>query len=367
MKDLLICFGIVLVYLSVLFFLKRRIFFYRFDQSLIERYFHSQDIPYRIDGDRFFLSDGDIYIATGYLYATGTNPTTNNFEHPPLIKYLFGFSILLFNNPYIAQICLGIAFLLTFYFLSKKIFNNPLVSVIATLLLLIDPLFLDISSQPLLDLGQTLFLLLYFISIIYYKDNFVLQGIFLGLFASTKFWIPTFFFTFLFFLYLWYKKELHLGKFIAHLGIAFLAYTLLYTQSFIVTKGHFNIVWHFLRTVKYRIVHNTSTFFGSSYIMYLTSYVQTWWGKHIITSTDPWTPLWPLTFIISLGYVFKNLKNKVVNPQVLIALIPIGYIAYLGAQAPFPRYFMPVLPFSYLILADLIYKKLKMKVNMNKK
>ena len=47
----------------------------------------SQDIPHEVAGKRLFLSDSEIHIASGYLYALGNNPITFNFQHPPFIKY----------------------------------------------------------------------------------------------------------------------------------------------------------------------------------------------------------------------------------------------------------------------------------------
>jgi len=349
-KDWLSVSLLVVIYIILLFTFKKSVFTFKFDLGLIDKYFRSQDITYEIIDRRVFLSDADIYQATGYLYALGYDPTQWNFEHPPLIKTLFGLSILFFNNPYYLQISLGIILIFFTYYLGKKIYKQRLPAFLACLLLVTDCLFLEVSSQTLLDLGQTILLLGYFLAIFYWK-NYWLEGLFLGLFASTKFWVTPMFFIVLFALYLLLKKELKIKQFIYHLVIAFGVYTLLYWQTFIYRHGMFNIIFHWFKTMKYRFVHNTSSLPGASLIMFSTGFFQTWWGKHEFIRADSWSILWPITLVFSClktyALIFKrNLKN-------LLGAIPFLYLVFLGVQAPFPRYFLIILPFAYLNLANL--------------
>ncbi len=96
-------FILILVYLGWLAVFQPQVYTYRFDPVLINSYLQSQDIPHEVD-QRVFLSDGEIHIAAGYLYAKGADPTVYNFQHPPLLKYLYGLSILVFHNPYFVQL-----------------------------------------------------------------------------------------------------------------------------------------------------------------------------------------------------------------------------------------------------------------------
>ena len=112
---------IITVYLIVLFFRNPNIFSYKFDTSLVKKYLCSQDISHEPPCKRLFLSDEDIHIAAGYLYAKGSDPIVYNFQHPPLIKYLYGYSIILFHNPYFVQIGLGILFLFNILFKLKDL------------------------------------------------------------------------------------------------------------------------------------------------------------------------------------------------------------------------------------------------------
>ena len=348
-KDWLLIGLLLSTYILLLFVFKKNAFTFRFDLKLITKYFQSQDITYGIKDRRIFLSDADIYQATGYLYALGYDPTQFNFEHPPLIKTLFGLSVLFFNNPYYVQILMGMLLVGFTYYLGKKVYNNDLIAFLAGLLLVIDRLFLDVSAQTLLDLGQTLLFLGYFLAVFYWK-NYWWEGIFLGLFASTKFWITPMFFIVLFGGYLFLKKELEIKHFIIHLIIAFGVYSLLYLQTFIYRKGLFNIVFHWFKTIKYRLVHNTSSLPGASLIMFSTGFFRTWWGKQQFIKSDPWSIIWPLALFFSITKTWSLIfKRNLIN---LLGAIPFLYLLYLGVQAPFPRYFLIILPFAYLNLAD---------------
>lgn len=343
---------VIFFYLLILFFFKKDIFYFRFDKNLVQRYFLSQDITHEVPGKRLFLSDGDIYSASGYLYATGSDPTEYDFQQPPLIKYLFGFSSIFFGNPFIVQIIFGIAILITLYFLAIKIYKSSLVPLLACLLLVIDPVFIDVTSQPLLDLGQSAFLLLYVFLILYFDKKYWLHGIVLGLMAASKFWAAPLFFVFILSLYKMAKKQFNLRKFLLHLSIAFVVFSLTYTKTFINKQFAFNIIFFQLKIMKFMLAHDAHSIPLASFLLFLTGYVKTWWGNHEIIRDNTWSLFWPISFMTSGTAVLKMIRKKIINERLFIAIIPIFYLFYLGFQAPFPRYFIIILPFSYLVLAN---------------
>jgi len=354
-------FFLITVYLLILFIFKKDIFFYKFDKKLINRYFLSQDITHEVPGKRLFLSDGDIHIASGYLYVTGKSPIDYNFQHPPFIKYLFGLSTLFFNNPLVIQIILGGLLIFFTYFIGLKIFKLSIVSFLACLFLIIDPLFIDLSTSPLLDLGQGVFLLLYFILIFFYEDNYIFQGISLGLLFASKFWGGSLFFVGMISAYLFYKKQLNFKKYFFHLVVGFLTFSLVYLKTFIDLQGKFNIIFFEAKTLKYWLNHSVASSFGSSLILFLSGFYKSWWGKKEIIHLGVWTILWPIGLISSMIFSFKLFIKKKINYKFFIGIIPILYLFYLGVQAPFPRYFILILPFIYLILGEnifILYKKI---------
>lgn len=50
------------------------------------------------------IDDGTLYIYAAEAYFKGDDPTTINFEHPPLGKYIFGLSLFLFNRVLVLNI-----------------------------------------------------------------------------------------------------------------------------------------------------------------------------------------------------------------------------------------------------------------------
>ena len=99
MKHWIFLISIIVLYIAKLYFYSPEIFHYRFNKSLIDKYFCSQDISHEVPCKRIFLSDSDLHIAAGYLYIKGYDPTVYHFQHTPFVKYLYGIAILLTGNP----------------------------------------------------------------------------------------------------------------------------------------------------------------------------------------------------------------------------------------------------------------------------
>jgi hypothetical protein len=98
--------------------------------------------------------------------------------------------------------------------------------------------------------------------------------------------------------------------------------------------------------------HSVTNLPFASLILFLTGFYKSWWGDHGIVRSPVWSILWPVSFIVSLINFFILLKRKKINLQLFVSLLPIVYLFYLGVQAPFPRYFILILPFFYMTLAN---------------
>lgn len=371
----------IFTYLILLFTFKKEIFNYRFSKDLINRYFCSQDIPYEPPCKRIFLSDSEIQIAAGYLYAQGEDPAVINFQHPPFIAYLYGLTSIYFKNPYLLEIFFGMIYLILIYYLGVIIFKQRLISFLAVFLLLIDPLFIDISSQASFDLGQSVFNLLYFLSLIIWK-NWFLSGVFLAMFAGSKFYAAAIFFGLIYHFYLYLKKELKIKDLFFHLFLAFFIFCLFYTSSFLRQGLKFNIFLFQLKLFKYWINHSITNLPFASVIFFLFGVFKKWWGSQEFSFSHIYNLFWPVSFFASF-YLLKDIPLKKIfhikkirrrilkfklsslvnfvsanfSLKELVFVISPFYLVYLGPQAPFVRYFVIILPFSYLTLAYFIYKK----------
>ncbi len=338
---------LIFFYLITLFIFQRKVFTYQFDKKLLERYFLSQDIPHEVPGKRLFLSDEEIYIATGYLYATGDNPINYNFAYPPLTKYLFGLSVIYLNNPYWVQIFFGIILITFTYFMGIALFKNFIVSFISCLFLIVDPLFIFLSSNALLDLSQAAMGLIYFLTVLLWPKKFILHGIVLGLFAATKFWpTPIIFILFLCF-YNILRKKFYLKKLLISLLIAFVVYNFFYLKTYIDSNWQFNPIFFLLKIFKFHFHHNRSPLFGSTFLLFISGHFKSWWGKFDIVRSNQWSIFWPLSLISSIFLFIKN-RRKVIDKFKLIFLFPLFYLIFISFQPPFTRYFIVILPFLYL-------------------
>jgi hypothetical protein len=322
---------------------------------MIQDYLRSQDIedPQDTIKNRIIISDSDIYIATGYLYANGVDPTLYNFQHPPAVKYLFGLSTLLTGNPYFVQILFGLALLFLTYFLGLKLFKNPLISLIAPGLLLIDPVFGGMMDGALLDLGQAFFALDYVILMLLFPESYITQGLVLGFFAASKFWSTAVIFVILTLGYKLFlrKEKINLKKLMISFLVAGIVFALTYSVSFIANGGLFNIFAFEGRVLRFMLAHNSAIQIGGPLILFTTGFFAPWWQAGVLRAAD-WSLLWPVGLAASIIMV---LKTKAHGLKFFFFLLPVVYLLLTSTQVPFTRYFIIILPFIYLSIAGLLF------------
>lgn len=367
--DWLIIFILTISYLILLYTFKNNIFSYKFSYETVKRYLCSQDIPYEPPCKRIIVSDEEIHIAAGYLYAKGEDPSVINFQHMPFIAYLYGLTAIYFKNPYLLELFFGVIYLFLIYYLGIKIFKNRLISLLSILLILIDPLFIDISTQTSYELGQAVFNLLYFFSVLIWK-NWFLSGIFLAMFAGSKFYGAVIFFVILYHLYLYLKKEFEIRSFILSILTAFFIFNLFYIKSYLKQGLNFNIFFFQLKVIRFWINHSLTNLPFASLLLFILGIFKKWWGNYQFTFSHIYSFFWPMTLFAGLyllkvkffnnkkmisKIMFKNdLLKRNLDFKVLVYLISPLYLIYLGMQSPFVRYFVIILPFSYLTLADFL-------------
>lgn len=327
-------FFVLLLLFSFYVFLNRQKLFQRFDLEVVNRYLKSQDIL-DINGDikdRVIVSDEEIYIASGYLYANGASPTEYNFQHPPFIKYLFGLSAKYFNMPLLPNIFFAGLLMLEVFLLGKLIFKSEFVGLLSSLLLLFDPVFKEVTIYALLDLGQMVFILGFIITTFFWKKHFIGQGVLLGLAFASKFYSPVIIFLGIIYFYKFLNKELEVKKELSMLIVALITFALTYIASFV--NGGFNFFFHQAKIIKFMLDHNQAVEWGGVIPMFFGGYF-----------------MWPILFFVNLYQLFKS---KFDSLQFLLCILPTTYFMLLTFQLPFTRYFILILPFLYLNLANLV-------------
>lgn len=366
-QDLIIGFGICLTFIGLIFLTAPQLPGYRFDDKLVARYLRSQDIPKDVPG-RLFLSDSDIHIAAGYLYVNGYDPTAYNFQHPPFIKYLYGLSTLVTKNPFLVQFLLGMVFLIETYAIGVLVFRSRVIGVIGAILVLVDPLFRSIATEALLDLGQAVLLLGFMIMAIRFPKAAIAQGVLLGLAAASKFWTPVLVVAAITYGYNWYRMErLELSRYCMAGLAAVLAFSLPYIHTALVHSPATPYFYQ-AKMLKYWFHHSTASLPGANVLLFMTGIYQPWWGTHKLEFSPVWNLMWPLSLIASAAVAWRIHKRKLKQPLLFAGIFPVVYLLSLAIQAPFVRYFLIILPWSYLCLGYWVnrrgkqwYKKLNMK------
>src|SRR3989344_7531433 len=113
-KKFIIFFFLVIFtvqFFQVIYF-NRNTFIKKYDTAYWkDRYEHSQ---WQLPLSKRIIGDDGLYAYAGYKLISGSDPAVISPEVPPVAKYLFGVSILLFNNPAYASILFGVSTLILF-------------------------------------------------------------------------------------------------------------------------------------------------------------------------------------------------------------------------------------------------------------
>jgi 4-amino-4-deoxy-L-arabinose transferase-like glycosyltransferase len=318
------------------------------------------------------LGDHDLYAYAGWKYAKGASPDEINFEHPPLAKYLIGLSILVFNNPNVPSVVLGILSLLVLYELSKKLFGASLFALVPMYMLSLERIFIQFSSTSMLDIYLVFFLLLSAL-LLFHADSsprLVVGAIALGLATACKLTaalaVPS-----LAIGVIWNRKN-SVKSLLGVMLVAALTYCVSYTQFFLL--GHsltdfFELQWKMLM-FQFGRRYGMSYPAGRLLLTLLTGIVGpethnvifvdevsrsievvTTYGLAMAREFNPLT--WPLSFsgsIIAFCGAIRWRKKTLLEGCVFFFsfLLPFSF------GQGFVWYFLPAFPIGFLLLTSVL-------------
>ncbi len=313
------------------------------------------------------IGDDGLYAYAGWAYIHGQDPTMMNAEMPPLGKYLIGLSILVFHNQNIFSLLVGILCLLYFYKINKSLLKSSFLALLPVVFISFEPLFYQQLRAPYLDTLYFLFLLLTFFYFL--KGNFLSTNIFLGMAALTKNSVSTFIL----------------------LGITLSAYLLIVEKKkflSLLKNFPFSVLVFLLGYSRYFLLgHNLREFMGVQkwilnfyavgakgapgmvFPMFINLW-QTWWNG--VISISEWQITWPITLVLSILYFFLfiirfpelralNSGNRERSPDKLLLIVIwlIVYLLFLSFIPVWPRYFLLIIPFLYLLSVSLAKELLR--------
>lgn len=315
-----------------------------------DRYEHSQ---YQLPLSKRIIGDEGLFAYSGYRLINGDNPISINGDKPPVAKYLFGLSILLFNNPLHIVLIFGICSLIVFYFIAKHFLQDVRLGILVTAFLFLDPLFFTQFWVTALDLMQLFFLLLNILFLInigkLYRWNILValgSGLSLGLFVEVKppIVVPIIFvLETIFLIYKGFIKEyfifiigLLLGIFIPYLRFIFLGNGIvdimkvhkymasIYLQSEL--KAHAGAIWLTLMVGKFPNIVTGS-----------------------LINVYEWWILWPILTLLGIAMaILSFFAKKITVLKKGLAFFLLASLIIFTFIPSYPRYLVLVLPFLYL-------------------
>ncbi|MBS7626916.1 phospholipid carrier-dependent glycosyltransferase [Candidatus Bathyarchaeota archaeon] len=320
-----------------------------------------------------FFSDDKLYALAGWFYVHGTSPDTINFEHPPLGKYIIGFSEVLSMNQVLLGFTLSVLTLIVVFLISRRVLSNLSMSLLAPFLLIMDGLYIDFSSSSMLEIYATFFAALSIYLLMTYRDGWTtfLPYVAVGLALSCK-WTVIFLLALPLIYYFSIGRLDRLRLYPLYVGISALTYTAIYIVFFL--SG--NKVQDFV-SLQYRIVayHHWMRFgLGSppplyNLLNFLTgiegpTQVRTLTvnpdnsiamsgpeaGLSLISAYNPLA--WPLSFSASILAAYYMLREAREATPVAFAFIIL--VASTSFGKTFIWYLLPGLPFAYICLAYML-------------
>lgn len=299
-------------------FNNRNKFLEKFDVKLYEKKYNNSQ--YVIPHSKNPISDEELLSYAGYKYATGLNPILINSDHPPLGKYIIGWSTLLTGNNRTVSLFFALANLVLLMLIVFTITKSRLLSVMALFFISLDTVFLDqVIYSPVLDIIQLFFFLFssyIFLLWIKTKKNllFVPLGISLGAFSAAKLYFPAIIFSLVIFLIslATTKKFIKSGVLIfLTVVLAFITYAASYTRYFMLGnsfRSFFGVQkWIFLFWKNNSI--QVAKYYGSVIPLILFNRWKVWWGDKQYINFEHWSVFWPIFFIlgiVSILYFFSK-------------------------------------------------------------
>lgn len=296
--------------------------------------------------------DGLFAVAGYYLFFQGGDPSQIHFEGPPLGEYLIGLSIKLFGNERVINIFYGIIFFILTYKIGVILFKDKLVSSLAILLIVFDPLFHEHIISSLLDLPLAMFTLAglyFFIKGLWASPaHFFLSTFFWGAAAATKFFPGIIIFLIIM---LWWCKTAapqNLGWLFVSLLIIPVVFVSSYTAFFI----HHPTVIEFLKfqwwVIDWRL--GNPRVIGNIFTTFLIGRYRSWWPPYAWVIYREWTILSPLVTIFGLGSIVWVRKQT--GQYLFLYLMMLIFFIYIGvATTGVAKYVYPVYPLLTLFAA----------------
>jgi len=319
---------------------------------------------WRIPESKRGIGDELLYQVSSYELVNTWRYFEINPEVPPLGKYFYGVSLLLFGNAFWSNVPVFLFSVWVFYLLAKEIFKKEWQRNLAHFLFITQPVLFSQLNTTMFDLPQLLALLIHTLAISKLLNSpkhqvlfTLLAGVSAGAFVSLKIgYLILFIFLVDGFFLLRQKKW---QSFVVILAAATLIYPLTYLPYFL--QG--NSLRDFLKSQLW-ILH----FYADSKVpvdrllmpvTFFTGWYRGWSENAIWTRSDHWSLTWPVfVFLIILSFLRNRRfpKLQLNSPLVYISFL---FIAMMFAYWLIPfwtRYLVLTVPLLILMVINHLKK-----------
>lgn len=356
------CLIAILLHLLQIIYAQRALYVQSYDAIYWkDRFEHSQ---WTLPLSKRIIGDDGLYAYIGYSLVNGGSIAGFNSEAPPLGKYLIGFSIKIFKNPFYYAIFFGVGSLVVFYIISAKLLESRTKALFPVAILFLDPLFFSQFWQSMLDISQLFFLLLNTLFIIFLinrsnlnKKNIYLfsliAGSSLGFFSQAK--LPIFLPVIMLLETFFFLSRKLMKEYVIFL-ISFCVAFLIPDIKFFLDGNSLNDLFKLEKYVvsfylKSQVIASKIAVWST---LLLGKFPEINSGK--IVNVEEWWAMWPLSAILIAPLTVIEIFRK--NNWVwkgIVFFILFSFLTY--TVFPFyPRYLLLILPFVYLFLSAKLFK-----------
>jgi len=304
----------------------------------------------------------------GGAFIRGVNPILIVHEHPPLGRYIIGFSTLLFDNAATLIIPLSLISVIGIFLISKLVFKKTILAIIPLLIFTNEPLFLSkFKYAPLLEAIQLPFVILciyFFIKGVSSKKSlywFIVSSIMLGFVISIRFFILGLAISSSMILFFILRRRID-RKFIMYiLSLPFSVLVLILSYTRTIQDGYsFFQVFSIQKYILYYHKSKLISFFSFWDLIFFNRW-HTWWGDKKILSDSAWFIIWPISMILTFLFLLFVLRKKMTFsvPEKIIFLWIFVYSLLLSVGNSTTRYFLPLVPFLYILSVSFLIKLFK--------
>lgn len=348
--------GVILILgLIIRLFPYRQIYSQDFEVDKIKELYSQSQYATKPEDRQEIIEDWDLYALAGVEYVTKGDLSEINVEHPPLGKYLFGLSILIWGNPVIIQLVLALIWLYLVYLIAEKFLKSPWLACLIPLGVMSEFLFTDNVTHSLLDLFQatTISWFIYLTLTKPRKKQSLWLGLALGMVASIKYPVAAGILLTAYGLHLWLKLGIRqaLKKTAVVALVAGIVFLITY-WPLLARSGLTGFMEVQLRAARIHLSHVPEYPKLAPVRVMLLNQWPVWFDKlNPIWQAKEWNMLWPVLglglMLSPLALKFKKVKLKKISVMFWFSWL---YFIFINSRLFFPSYLFLILPYLYLIL-----------------